>query len=100
MPPAESRRAAVALVYEARDRAPRVSAKGRGLLADAIIARAREHGVPVHESRDLVALLMQVDLDRFIPAELYAAVAEVLAWVYRIEKRAPPPPASTPAPRP
>lgn len=88
-------RQAAALVYTQRDAAPRVIAKGDAWLADEIIARARAAGVPIHESRELVALLMQVDLDAHIPPALYIAVAEVLAWVYRIEGRA----AQTPAPR-
>jgi flagellar biosynthesis protein len=66
-------------------RGPRVVAKGERLLAEEIIARARAAGVPVHESRELVSLLMQVDLDAHIPPALYIAVAEVLAWAYRLE---------------
>jgi flagellar biosynthesis protein len=54
-------------------------------LAEAIIERAKAAGVYVHESPELVSLLMQVDLDEHIPPELYLAVAEVLAWVYRLE---------------
>jgi len=85
-----SRRAAV-LAYEPIGadalRGPRVVAKGERLLADEIIARARAAGVPVHESRELVSLLMQVDLDAHIPPALYIAVAEVLAWAYRLEQR-------------
>jgi flagellar biosynthesis protein len=84
-------RRAVALAYECADQrtgqAPRVSAKGGGLVAEEIIARARAAGVPIHESRELVSLLMQVDLDQHIPPVLYLAVAEVLAWVYRLEAR-------------
>lgn len=83
--PADDARSAVALAYEGSKGAPRVSAKGRGLIADEIIRRAREAGVYVHESRELVGLLMQVDLDRHIPPELYVAVAELLAWLHRIE---------------
>ena len=75
----------VALAYNRRDPAPRVAAKGRGLMAEEIIARARAAGVYVHESPQLVALLMQVDLDSHIPDGLYHAVAEVLAWLYRLE---------------
>ncbi len=85
-------RRAAALAYEATDAsagaAPRVIAKGQGLIADEIIERARAAGVPIHESRELVALLMQLDLDTQIPPALYVAVAEVLAWVYRLEQRA------------
>lgn len=80
---------AVALAYAAEDGAPRVVAKGRGLLAEEIIARAREAGVFVHESPELVSLLMQVDLDERIPPALYVAVAELLAWIYRLEQGLP-----------
>jgi len=83
----DARPVAVALAYNADTSAPRVVAKGRGLIAEAIIEKAREHGVFVHESPDLVALLMQVDLDQHIPHQLYIAVAELLAWVYRLEHR-------------
>lgn len=62
-------------------------AKGRGLIAEAIIARAREHEIYVHESAEMVSLLMQVDLDDRIPPQLYVAVAELLAWLYRVEQR-------------
>src|SRR5262245_37297959 len=77
--------AAVALRYSGASAAPRVVAKGRGLIAETIIERAREAGVYVHESPELVGLLMQVDLDRQIPSQLYVAVAEVLTWVYRLD---------------
>jgi len=81
----DKRTEAVALTYDASDGAPRVVAKGRGLLADEIIERARAAGVYVHESPELLSLLMQVDMDERIPPELYIAVAELLAWLYRIE---------------
>ena len=87
-------KSAVALAYRSADAAPRVVAKGRGLIAEEIIARARAHGVYVHESPELVSLLMQVDLDQRIPPQLYIAVAELLAWLYRLEsgeQLAPPP---------
>lgn len=76
---------AVALAYQTGDLAPKVVAKGRGLIAEEIIRRARDHGVFVHESKELVALLMQVDLDRNIPPALYRVVAELLAWLYHID---------------
>jgi flagellar biosynthesis protein len=60
-------------------------AKGRGLVAEQIIARAQEHGVFVHQSKELVALLMQVELDDEIPPALYRAVAELLAWLHHLE---------------
>ncbi|HWU34312.1 MAG TPA: EscU/YscU/HrcU family type III secretion system export apparatus switch protein [Methylovorus sp.] len=88
--PAESRltQQAIALAYETGDFAPRVVAKGRGLVAEQIIARAREHDVFVHESKELVSLLMQIDLDDHIPPKLYMAIAEILAWLYRLEQDA------------
>ena len=86
MIPLDERRAAVALAYADNSHAPKVVAKGRGLIAQAIIARARASGVYVHESPELVGLLMQVDLDQHIPPKLYLAVAELLAWIYRLEE--------------
>ena len=83
--PAERLQAAVALRYADGDAAPVVVAKGRGPLAEEIMRRAREAGVFVHESRELVALLMQVDLDARIPPALYLAIAELLAWLHRVE---------------
>lgn len=76
---------AVALAYHSGDSAPRIVAKGHGLIAEQIIERAKEHGIAVHESKELVALLMQVELDEHIPPALYRAVAELLAWLYRVE---------------
>lgn len=76
---------AIALAYGQTQGAPKVVAKGRGLIAQAIIERAKLHGVYVHESEDLVGLLMQVELDQQIPPQLYLAVAELLAWLYRLE---------------
>jgi flagellar biosynthesis protein len=71
MNPADPRRLVAALSYGQGDAAPRVVAKGYGLVADQIVARAREHGVFLHESKEMVSLLMQVDLDRDIPPALY-----------------------------
>ena len=90
MPPkskdGEPRALAVALKYSPGDSAPTVVAKGRGLIAEEIISRAREHGIFVHESPELVALLSQVNLDGQIPPQLYIAVAELLAWIYQVER--------------
>jgi len=85
--PQDARALAVALAYGGGQSAPRVVAKGKGLVAEQIIRKAKESGIFVHESRELVSLLMQVDLDRHIPPGLYTAVAELLAWVYRMENR-------------
>lgn len=84
--PKDTRQMAVALAYQSGQMAPTVVAKGRGLLAQAIIERAKQAGVYVHESPELVSLLMQVDLDQHIPPQLYLAVAELLAWIYRLEQ--------------
>jgi flagellar biosynthesis protein len=87
----EKRKNAIALAYQSGDSAPKVVAKGRGLIAQAIIERAKEHGVFVHESEALVSILMQVELDENIPPQLYQAVAELLAWIYRLERKEAPP---------
>ncbi|BCS55837.1 EscU/YscU/HrcU family type III secretion system export apparatus switch protein [Geobacter sp. SVR] len=79
-------RKAAALSYKQGYYAPVVVARGSGATAEAIIACAHEAGVYVHESPELVNLLMQVDADQFIPPELYRAVAELLVWLYRMER--------------
>ena len=84
-PPAQQ---AIALAYAGGDSAPTVVARGSGLIAESIIASANAHGVFVHQSRELVALLMQVDLDSEIPPALYRAIAELLAWLYQLEQDA------------
>ena len=83
----DKRQMAVALAYQNGESAPKVVARGRGIIAQAIIQRAKEHGIFVHESQELVGLLMQVELDDHIPPQLYLAVAELLAWIYRLEHR-------------
>jgi flagellar biosynthesis protein len=83
----DKRQMAVALAYQSGESAPKVVARGRGLIAQAIIERAKEHGIFVHESQELVGLLMQVELDEHIPPQLYLAVAELLAWIYRLEHK-------------
>ena len=85
-------RTAVALAYSAGGSAPKVVATGKGVVADRIIEMAQQHGVFVHASPELVALLMDVDLDDRIPPNLYRVVAELLAWLYRIEAALPPKP--------
>lgn len=76
---------AVALAYEHGDFSPKVVASGRGIVAEQIIHAAIENDIFVHESKELVSLLMQVDLDDYIPEEMYRAIAEILAWVYELE---------------
>jgi len=83
-----TRRRAVALRYDAeKEAAPRVVAKGAGELAERIIRLAEENDVHVHQDPGLVALLAKLDVETEIPEELYRAVAQVLAFVYRLNDR-------------
>ncbi len=78
---------AVALTYEREQGAPKVTATGQGTIAEQILSKAREAGVEVVADPDLVELLAGVPLGLEIPVELYQAVAEVLAFVYRVNGR-------------
>ena len=76
---------AVALQYQhGKDSAPRVTAKGQGAVADAIIAKAEEHGVAVEQNAFLAEALSHIELDQHIPRDLYRAVAEVIGFVMRL----------------
>lgn len=87
--PLKKREAAVALRYDrSKDRAPKVTAKGQGRVAEEILRVARENGVPVREDPDLVELLYPLELDDTIPPELYSVVAELLAYIYRMNQKA------------
>ncbi|WP_020615308.1 EscU/YscU/HrcU family type III secretion system export apparatus switch protein [Paenibacillus daejeonensis] len=80
---------AVALKYDPEQQAsPVLVAKGRGLLADKIVAKASEHGVPIQEDASLVEVLSQLDIEQEIPPELYTLVAEVLSFIYRSDQKA------------
>ena len=81
------RRRAAALRYEPGHGAPRVVASGQGHIADRILALAHEHGVPVKEDPALATALAQLELDREIPPQLFAAVAEVVGFLYRLQGR-------------
>ncbi|WP_052090507.1 EscU/YscU/HrcU family type III secretion system export apparatus switch protein [Desulfosporosinus sp. HMP52] len=76
---------AAALVYDQAG-APRIVAKGVGEVARKIIENAEEEGIPIQKNEVLVEALMQVELSKEIPPQLYQAVAELLAFVYRLEK--------------
>ncbi len=79
------RQLAVALRYlRGRDEAPHVVAKGRGSVAERILEIARSRGVPLHRDTDLAEVLVRLDLGDWVPPELYKAVAEVLAYLYRM----------------
>ena len=84
----EQEQRAVAIKYDVKkDRAPRVTAKGRSLVADRILAEAKKNGVPVYQNKSLVNMRMALEIDREIPPELYRTIAEILAYVYRIDKK-------------
>lgn len=79
---------AAALGYEAhKDPAPRLLAAGQGAMAERIIAIARENGVAIREDPQLVAALCELEVGSLIPPQLYALVAEILAYVYRLQNR-------------
>lgn len=81
------RKKAAALRYDAgKDPAPKVVAKGSGRIAERIIEIARQHNIPLKDDPELVEALSSLDLYQYIPLELYKAVAEILAFVYRISK--------------
>ncbi|WP_035294833.1 EscU/YscU/HrcU family type III secretion system export apparatus switch protein [Brevibacillus thermoruber] len=81
------RKQAVALRYQAKTmEAPVVVAKGKGYVAENILKTAKENGIPVQEDPSLVEVLGKLDLNQQIPPELYQVVAEVLAFVYRLDK--------------
>lgn len=81
---------AVALHYDNDgNSAPTVTAKGCGEVAEQIIALAKQHGIPLQENAPLTELLAKLDLGTEIPAELYLAVAEVLAFAYLLSGKHP-----------
>lgn len=82
------RKKAAALKYRPeQDNAPKVTAKGTGLIAEKIIDIARKHGIPVKDDPDLVEVLSRLDLDEEIPPELYVIVAELLAFIYSLNRK-------------
>jgi flagellar biosynthesis protein len=85
----QPRRAAVALRYDAdKDKAPLVIASGRGLMADEILRIAEENKIPLYEDPELAKLLAKLELDTEVPPELYVLVAEVLFFVYKLDRMA------------
>ena len=81
-------RTAVALHYSGRG-APRITAKGKGVVAEEILALAREHNIPLREDAALTGLLARIELGDEIPEKLYLAVAEVIAFAYRLSGKNP-----------
>jgi len=87
-PKLPDRRRAVALHYAGQG-APRVTAKGQGLVADEILRLAHEHGIPLYEDAQLARLLARIELNEEIPEKLYRAVAEVIAFAWRLHGKRP-----------
>ena len=80
-------KSAIALRYDSsKEESPRIIAKGKGLMADKIIETAKENNVPIREDADLVGVLSQVDIDQEIPSSIYNVVAELLAFVYQMNR--------------
>ena len=87
--PFDKHKLAVALTYEMeRDDAPRVSAKGKGFMAEQIIELAKKHNIEIRKDTDLAVMLSKLDIDTPIPLEAYAAVAEILSYIYRANQKA------------
>ncbi|MBN2297125.1 MAG: EscU/YscU/HrcU family type III secretion system export apparatus switch protein [Deltaproteobacteria bacterium] len=83
----ERRDKAVALRYNrGQDTAPKITAKGRGSIAEKILAIARENNIPIKQDKALLDALYRLDINEEIPEELYRVVAEVLAFVYRMNR--------------
>ncbi len=87
-PKPPERRRATALSYEQGQRAPRVTATGVGLVADRILAAAQEACIPVRHDPTLAEALAKLELGADVPEELWTAVAETLAWAYRLDAQA------------
>src|ERR1700743_380815 len=88
MPPPFMPKAAALKYNKQTDPAPRLAAKGRGLVAEKIIETAKAHGIPIHTDADLVEVLEKVEIDTEIPLEVYAVVAEVFAYLYKVNNDA------------
>ncbi|MFA4844461.1 MAG: EscU/YscU/HrcU family type III secretion system export apparatus switch protein [Candidatus Margulisiibacteriota bacterium] len=86
---APARKAAIAIRYDVdRDKAPLVIASGRGPVADEILRIADENKIPLYEDPELAKLLSKLELDVEIPPEMYTLVAEVLFFVYKLDRMA------------
>jgi len=87
--PAITKRTAVAMRYDVeKDKAPLILASGRGAVADEILRIADENKIPLYENRELANMLAKLEIDTEIPSQLYVLVAEVLFFVYKLDKMA------------
>lgn len=80
---------AVALLYDGEN-APKVTAKGRGELANRILSLAEQHGIPLQGDPELAAILSQIPVGNEIPEALYRAIAEVISFAYMVSGKRPP----------
>jgi flagellar biosynthesis protein len=79
---------AIALQYDKKKfTAPHVKAKGRGLVAERIIAIAKEHDIPIHSDADLTEILDKIEIEQEIPLEVYAIVAEIFSYIYKVSQK-------------
>lgn len=82
-----NRKEAIALTYDPSiGEAPKVLAKGKGMIAENILLKAKEHDIPIQEDPTLVELLGQLEVNETIPEQLYQAVAEVFAYIYQVDR--------------
>ncbi|HIC44241.1 MAG TPA: FlhB-like flagellar biosynthesis protein [Sulfurimonas sp.] len=87
MPTTKTLKAAAIKYDKKKGTAPKVVAKGKGEVAQKIISLAKEHDLPIRKDEDLVELLSKVELDKEVPENLYKAVAEVFAFVYKMTNK-------------
>jgi flagellar biosynthesis protein len=86
-PPGYTPTKAAALQYDKdKSAAPRLTAKGKGQLAEKIIELAREHNIPIQQDADLLHILDSVEVGAEIPLEVYAVVAEIFAYIYKVNQ--------------
>lgn len=99
--PSPPRPKAVALRYDPnREEAPRIVAGGEGFIAEQIVRIALDRGITVRKDADLVEILAKLDIDALIPLEAFAAVAEILSYIYRTQGKGPPEQTGGPAAKP
>ncbi|AEE90701.1 MAG: FhlB domain-containing protein [Tepidanaerobacter acetatoxydans] len=78
---------ATALKYNsAEDNAPKIIASGKGIIAEKILELAQEHNIAIYKDPALVEALVQLEVGQEIPLELYQAVAEILAFIYSVDR--------------
>jgi len=83
----QKRKVATAITYDAeKDIAPRITAKGQGLVAEKIIELAQKHNIPIKNDPGLIEILSRLDINEQIPTDVYRAVAEILAFVYKLNQ--------------